>query len=99
MLEGDPKNSLVDRDIKEQVETSSKKKYIIIGSVCGFVVVAAIVVLLVIFLREDEDSKEDGKKELKFLTWEEAHAKAKEKLKEFNEDDKLNILFQKMVVV
>ena len=24
MLEGDPKNSLVDRDIKEQVETSSK---------------------------------------------------------------------------
>ena len=93
MLEGDPKNSLVDRDIKEQVETSSKKKYIIIGSVCGCVVVAALVILLVIFLREDEDSKEDGKKELKFLTWEEAHAKAKEKLKEFNEDDKLNILF------
>ena len=96
MIEGDPKYSLVDTDIKEEIQTASnKKKFIIIGSVIGCVVVAAVIVLVLVLVTREEDSKEkeEDKKELKFLTWEEAHVKAKEKLKEFSVDEKLNILF------
>jgi hypothetical protein len=35
----------------------------------------------------------DAQYKLKFITWEEAHSKAKEKLNEFTVDEKLNILF------
>ena len=96
MIEGDPKYSLVDTDIKEEIQTASnKKKFIIIGSFIGCVVVAAVIVLVLVLVTREEDSKEkeEDKKELKFLTWEEAHVKAKEKLKEFSVDEKLNILF------
>ena len=37
------------------------------------------------------DEEDDGK--LKFLTWEEAHAKAKEKLNEFTMDEKISMLY------
>ena len=92
MLEGDAKNSLVDTDIKEEVNNDSKKKWIIIGVVCGVVIVAGIIVLL-IFLLKDKDNNEEEKKELKFITWAEAHEKAKAKVKEFTDEEKFNLIF------
>ena len=95
MLEGDAKNSLVDTDIKEEVKGNPKTKWIIISVICGAVVIAGIVVL-VVFLLQDDDIKENddsGEKKLKFLTWAEAHEKAKAKVKEFTVEEKLNLIF------
>ena len=92
MLEGDTKISLVDTDIKKEVNNDSKKKWIIIGVVCGVVIVAGIIVLL-IFLLKDKDNNEEEKKELKFITWAEAHEKAKAKVKEFTDEEKFNLIF------
>ena len=95
MLEGDAKNSLVDTDIKEEVKGNPKTKWIIISVICGAVVIAGIVVL-VVFLLQDDDTKENddsGEKKLKFLTWAEAHEKAKAKVKEFTVEEKLNLIF------
>ena len=95
MLEGDAKNSLVDTDIKEEVKGNPKTKWIIISVICGAVVIAGIVVL-VVFLLQDDDTKENddsGEKKLKFLTWAEAHEKAKAKVKEFTVQEKLNLIF------
>ena len=95
MLEGDAKNSLVDTDIKEEVKGNPKTKWIIISVICGAVVIAGIVVL-VVFLLQDDDTKENddsGEKKLKFLTWAEAHEKAKAKVKEFSVEEKLNLIF------
>jgi len=94
MLEGDAKNSLVDTDIKEEVNNDSKKKWIIIGVVCGVVIVAGIIVLLIFLLKDkDKDNNEEEKKELKFITWAEAHEKAKAKVKEFTDEEKFNLIF------
>ena len=87
MLEGDAKNSLVDTDIKEEIKGSPKKKWIIIAIICGVVIAAGIVVLVVLLL------KDDGEKKLNFLTWDEAHEKAKAKVKEFSVEEKLNLIF------
>ena len=104
MLEGDAKKSLVDTDIKETIKDDSnpnKKKYIIIGSICCAVVITAIVLVLVFVVFKEEDNgdnadssdSDDSDKELKFLSWEEAHQKAKEKLKEFTTKEKLSLLY------
>ena len=90
MLEGDAKNSLVDTDIKEEMKGNPKTKWIIISVVCGAVVIAGIVVLVVFLLKDDEEEEE---KKLKFLTWAEAHEKAKAKVKEFTVEEKLNLIF------
>ena len=90
MLEGDAKNSLVDTDIKEEMKGNPKTKWIIISVVCGAVVIAGIVVLVVFLLKDDEEEEE---KKLKFLTWAEAHEKAKAKVKEFTVQEKLNLIF------
>jgi len=87
MLEGDAKNSLVDTDIKEEIKGSPKKKWVIIAIICGVVIAAGIVVLVVLLL------KDDGEKKLNFLTWDEAHEKAKAKVKEFSVEEKLNLIF------
>ena len=92
MLEGDAKNSLVDTDIKEEMKGNPKTKWIIISVVCGAVVIAGIVVLVVFLLKDDEEEEEEEKK-LKFLTWAEAHEKAKAKVKEFTVEEKLNLIF------
>ena len=91
MLEGDAKNSLVDTDIKEEMKGNPKTKWIIISVVCGAVVIAGIVVLVVFLLKDDEEEEEE--KKLKFLTWAEAHEKAKAKVKEFTVEEKLNLIF------
>ena len=91
MLEGDAKNSLVDTDIKEEMKGNPKTKWIIISVVCGAVVIAGIVVLVVFLLNDDEEEEEE--KKLKFLTWAEAHEKAKAKVKEFTVEEKLNLIF------
>ena len=90
MLEGDAKKSLVDTDIKEEMKGNPKTKWIIISVVCGAVVIAGIVVLVVFLLKDDEEEEE---KKLKFLTWAEAHEKAKAKVKEFTVEEKLNLIF------
>ena len=96
MQEGDPQKSLVDTDIKEEIQnnpqsSSSKQKYLIIGVVCCAVIVVAIIVVVIFLTQDNEDSKEE--KKLKFLTWEEAHKKALEKLKEFTVKEKLSLLY------
>ena len=89
MQEGDPQKSLVDTDIKEEIKDESKgnkNMYIVIGIVC-FVVIIGIIILVLIFLSDDEEKK------LKFLSWDEAHKKAKEKLKDFTIKEKLGLLY------
>ena len=87
MLEGDAKNSLVDTDIKEEIKGIPKKKWVIIAIICGVVIAAGIVVLVVLLLKDDVEKK------LNFLTWDEAHEKAKAKVKEFSVEEKLNLIF------
>ena len=95
MLEGDAKNSLVENDIKEEISPNSNKtKIIIISIIVGFVVLAALVVIIVFFiLKDDDDDNNNNNENLKFLSWDEAHAKAKEKVKELNDTEKLYMLY------
>ncbi len=100
MLEGDAKKSLVDNDIKEEIEETKKKfipnKLHIILAIIGFGIgVTAIVILVIVLYQEDSDSSsnEEEEKSINFLTWEEAHKKAKEKLKDFTNEEKFNLLF------
>ena len=101
MLEGDAQKSLVDNDIKEEIEETKKKfipnKLHIILAIIGFGIgVTAIVILVIVLYQEDSDSSSNEKEEeksLNFLTWEEAHKKAKEKLKDFTNEEKFNLLF------
>ena len=100
MLEGDAKKSLVDNDIKEEIEGTKNKfipnKFHIILAIIGFGIgVTAIVILVIVLYQEDSDSSsnEEEEKSINFLTWEEAHKKAKEKLKDFTNEEKFNLLF------
>ena len=99
MLEGDAQKSLVDNDIKEEIQETKKKfipsKIHIILAIAGFCVAISAIVILVIFLYQDDSdsSNEEEKKSLNFITWEEAHKKAKEKLKDFTNEEKFNLLF------
>ena len=101
MLEGDAQKSLVDNDIKEEIEETKKKfipnKLHIILAIIGFGIgVTAIVILVIVLYQEDSDSSsnEEEEKSINFLTWEEAHKKAKEKLKDFTNEEKFNLLFR-----
>jgi beta-glucosidase len=91
MLEGDAKDSLVENDIKEEIKKSPNKTRIILFVTIGAVISGIIVVLVIYFIRNSLE--EESKKELKFISWEEAHQKAEEKMKLFSIDEKLSILF------
>ena len=91
MLDGDAKDSLVENDIKEEIKKSPNQTRIILFVTIGAVVSGIIVVLVIYFIRNSLE--EESKKELKFISWEEAHQKAEEKMKLFSIDEKLSILF------
>ena len=98
MLDGDPKQSLADNDIKEELNNQNKtvdkkpnKKCLIISIVCCVLGAGAIIAIILVLLKKD--SGDDSDKDLKFLTWEEAHIKAKEKIKDFTIDEKLSLLY------
>ena len=101
MEEGETKFALVeDKDIKKELgddEISKKRRCRIIIIVCTIVIIIAVALILYFVLRDSNSEKEKdpdpGKKELKFLTWEEAQKKAKEKIKEFTTEEKFNLLF------
>ena len=93
MLEGDKQQSLADKDLKEELNNNNQsnkkpnKKCLIISIICCAVGVGAIIALIIVLLKKDKEKK------LNFLTWEEAHKKAKEKIKEFTIEEKLSLLF------
>ena len=101
MEEGETKFALVeDKDIKKELgddEISKRRRCRIIIIVCTVVIIIAVALILYFVLRDSDSEKEKdpdpGKKELKFLTWEEAQKKAKEKIKEFTTEEKFNLLF------
>ena len=97
MEEGETKFALVeDKDIKKELgddEISKKRRCRIIIIVCTIVIIIAVALVLYFVLRDKSDSESDSNKELKFLTWEEAQKKAKEKIKEFTTEEKFNLLF------
>ena len=86
MFEGEPVEPLTNPE-----GNKSKKKLIIIISIVSVLVLAVIVGLVVFFVTRK--SGNDSDKELKFISWAEAHEKAKEKLKQFTIDEKLSLLF------
>ena len=94
MLEGDKQQSLADNDIKEEINNKdsankkSNKKCLIISIICCAVGVGAIIAVVIVLLK-----KKEPEKNLKFLTWEEAHKKANEKMKEFTIEEKLSLLY------
>ena len=79
MFEGEPVEPLTNPE-----GNKSKKKLIIIISIVSVLVLAVIVGLVVFFVTRK--SGDDSDKELKFISWAEAHEKAKEKLKQFTID-------------
>ena len=93
MLEGDKQQSLADKDLKEELNNNNQsnkkpnKKCLIISIISCAVGVGAIIALIIVLLKKDKEKK------LNFLTWEEAHKKAKEKIKEFTIEEKLSLLF------
>ena len=94
MLEGDKQQSLADKDLKEELNNNNQsnkkpnKKCLIISIISCAVGVGAIIALIIVLLKKD-----DKEKKLNFLTWEEAHKKAKDKIKEFTIEEKLSLLF------
>ena len=94
MLEGDKQQSLADNDIKEEINNKdsankkSNKKCLIISIICCAVGVGAIIAVVIVLLK-----KKEPEKQLKFLTWEEAHKKANEKIKDFTTEEKLSLLY------
>ncbi len=93
MLEGDKQQSLADKDLKEELNNNNQsnkkpnKKCLIISIISCAVGVGAIIALIIVLLKKDKEKK------LNFLTWEEAHKKAKDKIKEFTIEEKLSLLF------
>ena len=81
----------MENDIKEEIKKSPNKTRIILFVTIGAVISGIIVVLVIYFIRNSLE--EESKKELKFISWEEAHQKAEEKMKLFSIDEKLSILF------
>ena len=75
----------------EEPKINKKKLVIIISVVCSLIIAAVIGVIIYIIVRnKDED---DSSKELKFLSWDEAIKKAKDKLNDFTPEEKLSLLF------
>ena len=95
MLEGDPKESMRDSDLKEEIvndkgKSPDKKRNkicLIVSLVSCAVAIGAVITIIVILLKDDSENQ------LNFLTWEEAHKKAKEKIKDFTVDEKLSLLY------
>ena len=95
MLEGDPKESMRDSDLKEEIvndkgKSPDKKRNkicLIVSLVSCAVAIGAVIAIIIILLKDDSENQ------LNFLTWEEAHKKAKEKIKDFTVDEKLSLLY------
>ena len=87
MFEGDTQERLTGL---EEPKPNKKKLIIIISVVCSVVVAAVIGVIVYVLTRNKDD---DSSKELKFLTWDEAIRKAKDKLNDFTPEEKLSLLF------
>ena len=95
MLEGDPKESMRDSDLKEEIvndkgKSPDKKRNkicLIVSLVSCSLAIGAVIAIIIILLKDDSENQ------LNFLTWEEAHKKAKEKIKDFTVDEKLSLLY------
>ena len=84
--------SLISHDIKERLQQEPGKIWKILLLILGILIVIAGVVFGIYLLKKDSDS-EEAKNKLNFITWAEAHEKAKEKVKEFTTEEKLSLLF------
>ena len=84
--------TLVTHDIKEQEAKDPNKIFKILALIIGVIAIIAVAVIGIHFLKKDSDSDETNNG-LKFLSWKEAHDKAKEKLKEFTTEEKLSLLY------
>ena len=92
MFEGETQEHL----INEEPKKSKKKIIIIVSVVCGLVLAGGIGVLIYFLIRKNDGGDgggDDEGKELKFLTWDEAIRKAKEKINQLNIDEKLSLLY------
>ena len=84
--------TLVTHDIKVQQERDPNKIIKILALILGVIVIIAAAVIGIYLLKNDTDS-DDSDQKLKFISWKEAHNKAKEKLKEFTREEKLSLLY------
>ena len=75
--------AIVTQDIKEQLENDPNKICKIILLIFCVIAIIAIAVIGIHFLKEDATSSEESNQGLKFLSWKEAHDRAKEKLNQF----------------
>ena len=90
----DIKESLVTEDIKEQIKKDPHKVHKILAIIFVFLFLLAIAITVIIVLTKDSNQDDDKeKKELKFLSWEEAHKLAKIKLRNFTLEEKLSLLY------
>ena len=90
----DIKESLVTDDIKEQIKKDPYKVHKILAIIFVFLFLLAIAITVIIVLTKDSNQDDDKeKKELKFLSWEEAHKLAKIKLRNFTLEEKLSLLY------
>ena len=90
----DIKESLVTEDIKEQIKKDPYKVHKILAIIFVFLFLFAIAITVIIVLTKDSNQDDDKeKKELKFLSWEEAHKLAKIKLRNFTLEEKLSLLY------
>ena len=85
--------AIVTQDIKEQLENDPNKICKIIILIFCVIAIIAIAVIGIHFLKEDATSSEESNQGLKFLSWKEAHDRAKEKLNQFTTEEKLSLLY------
>ena len=86
--------AIVTQDIKEQLENDPNKIWKILFLILCVIAIIAAAVIGIHLLKEDvTNDSDDSSKGLKFLSWKEAHDKAKEKLNQFTTEEKLSLLY------
>ena len=84
--------SLVHEHAKEEAEKDPNKIYKIIALIFCILAIITVAIIAIILLKKDSGD-DDNDKNLNFLSWEDAHKKAKEKVNTFTTEEKLNLLF------
>ena len=91
-----PLTSLISHDILQQQKKDPNKLWKILGLIFAILAVIAAVIVGIYFLKRESDTDDEEqtpKKGLQFISWSEAHEKAREKLNNFTDEEKLNILY------
>ena len=94
-----PLTSLISHDILQQQKKDPNQLWKILGLIFSILAVISAAIVGIYLLKkesdidDEEESEEPNKKGLQFISWAEAHKKAREKLNIFTDEEKLSLLY------